>query len=43
LLQNNFMCHKHETMLGYPHTTRLPQANWRHPRHRLLQTHMEDI
>ncbi len=34
--QNSPMRHKHETLLKCPHTTS-PQANWRHPRHRLLE------
>ncbi len=36
------LCCKHEIMLGCLCTTSL-QANWKHPKHRFLQTHMEDI
>jgi hypothetical protein len=42
LCQNNLVCHKHETLSRCLRTTS-PQANWKHPRHRLLWTHMEDI
>jgi hypothetical protein len=42
ICQNNTMCHKHKTLLGCLHITSL-QANWKHPRYRLLWTHMEDI
>jgi hypothetical protein len=42
LCQNSPMCCKHEVLLGCSHTTS-PQANLKHLKHKLLQTHMEDI
>jgi len=42
LCQNSPMCCKHEALLGCSHT-KSPQANLKHLKHKLFQTHMEDI